>query len=110
MIDWNKPLETKDGRKARYLGQLTHPKWCRAVAIQDANTGEHLASYTESGRYSPDGESQADLINPPPPKRKEVLNGVYVLQRFPSVDAAKYCRGFGGGIVTTFNNHEIEVE
>lgn len=114
MIDWTKPLETKDGRKAEFVRKLnTSSDYKRLVVLTDCHGWESHETYTEEGRLLVDDESALDLINPPPPKRKEVLDGVYVVVGpFANVTYAKRESNAVDlpSVVTTFNNLEIEVE
>ncbi len=69
IVDWTKPIQTVDGRKARLLGELkassVHNE-SRVVAVEEPNGDEHAKSYFEDGQYFSDRKSQHDIINVPP--------------------------------------------
>lgn len=113
MIDWNKPLQTKDGRKAEFVRKINNESpFCYMVIITDKDGIEWIGFYEESGQFRHNPDASLDLINPPPPKRKEVLNSPCIVLPFLTVESAsRELRDIGWkGIVTTFQNHEIEVD
>lgn len=57
MIDWNKPIQTKDGRKARHLGFLNCNGHEHVVAVGGA-AGEYLITVADDIAY-------CDLMNVP---------------------------------------------
>jgi len=58
-IDWTKPLKTRDGRPARYLGSLKGP-YTRVVVVPDCDGGEHVDVYTEDGKFYNGNEDICD--------------------------------------------------
>ena len=74
-LDWNKPLQTKEGEQARLLGIVnsSSPRLTHIVAVKDAVDGtEYVFSYNKSGECFEDGEhtTELDLVNTP---QKHVL-------------------------------------
>ena len=66
MIDFNKPVQTLDGRKARVLcTDLTNPEYPIAVEIIHNNLPASLIAYPEDGKFDGNRTSPADLINVP---------------------------------------------
>ena len=71
MIDWSKPIQTVDGKKARLLGELKKPSVeneSRAVAIEWPIGYESVHAYFENGSYFSYREDPRDIINVPPRK------------------------------------------
>ena len=69
-LDWNKPLQTKEGEQARLLGIVnsSSPRLTHIVAVKDAVDGtEYVFSYNQSGEHFEDGEHATglDLVNAP---------------------------------------------
>lgn len=74
-INWNKPLRTRDGFPARYVGPLKDAAYTRIVAV-DYGCGESPVAVTEDGRryiYSR-AESIHDLENVPEVPKYRPLN------------------------------------
>ena len=68
MIDFSKPIETRDGRKVRILATDVKCKFYPVVAVlMDDDGDESVDSYTADGKYSVEGcgcEGD-DLVNVP---------------------------------------------
>lgn len=70
-VDWTKPIQTVDGRKARLLGELktlSVEAESMVVAVERAGGYESVHAYLENGRYFSYKESPRDIINVPPRK------------------------------------------
>lgn len=67
-VDWTKPIQTRDGRKARLLGMLDNKIYTHAVAITDG-AGEFVTICADNGTYS-DTASRLDIVNIPPKPRQ----------------------------------------
>lgn len=56
MIDWTKPIRTKDGAEARLLGELSNTSYPMVVAVTATNaagdTYEALHRYRRDGRFA----------------------------------------------------------
>lgn len=68
MIDWNKPVRTKDGREVRVLctDRVTDSNYPVLALVKDGCGYEAAHSYTIEGEYHrPDAESINDLENVP---------------------------------------------
>ena len=102
-IDWTKPIQTKDGRKAEFIHKLkTDFDYTRLVILTDDEGRESHETYTENGELVKDRESELDIINVPEPKRTEVLDGVYLVVPFTDakIAAREGGRCFGSSFVT----------
>lgn len=68
-VDWDKPIQTKDGRLARFLGLRNHPTHPRVVAVptyRDGVSFECVDTYTEGGRlYEQNPMHNSNIINVP---------------------------------------------
>lgn len=67
-VDWDKPIQTRDGRQARLLGMRNHPKYPRVVAAPayGGDGFENVDVYTEDGEVYAGGQPHAcDIINAP---------------------------------------------
>lgn len=71
-VDWNKPIQTRSGKKARFIGTREHPTYPRVVAITHytdsycTNAYEHIDTYTEDGiAYKEQMQHPNDIINTP---------------------------------------------
>jgi hypothetical protein len=75
-LDLNKPLQTRDGRKARFLGRINHPSSPLAFAI--TNSGfkqeyigtsgfkqEYIGTRGENGELGFGSENSSNIINVP---------------------------------------------
>jgi hypothetical protein len=49
MIDWTKPIELIDGRKARLLGEIRNRFGCKRVVAIDDCTDEFLGYFNDAG-------------------------------------------------------------
>lgn len=56
------PVMTRDGRKARIIGERKHPEYPLVVAVCDRNGTEEVFLYTNEGRNYMHQESQEDLF------------------------------------------------
>ena len=94
VIDWNKPVQTKDGRKFHHLGRVPNARYPIAGYVEGEVTVEQ---WNEEGRYYMDGmhSSELDLINVPE-KRGFWVNvwkgpdGAEFLSSFFTEKAAEY--------------------
>ena len=68
MIDWNKPVQTRDGRKVRVLC-TDGPKSAPVVGLVD---DEYVDRWTLDGSLSVGRWQQHDLINAPEPEQEIV--------------------------------------
>lgn len=68
MIDWTKPIQTRDGKPARFMGKLeTHAPFRFIVAVQLAPPDERLTFCDAAGdTYF---RSELQIVNRPEPKR-----------------------------------------
>lgn len=66
-VDWTKPIQTRDGRKARVI--CTDAKKSRSVIVlvENSSGGEHVHDYEDNGsHYSVNSEAHVlDVINVP---------------------------------------------
>jgi hypothetical protein len=62
MIDWNKPLVTRNGKEARLIGMTLNPVSTFTHAVEVAGC---IESYKECGQYQMTGINPLDLINAP---------------------------------------------
>ena len=72
MIDWTKPLQTRDGKPARLLGLLKgRPILSHIVAVPDETdeSRECLCIRCNDGSASLGCTSPHDIINVPPPRK-----------------------------------------
>jgi hypothetical protein len=60
-IDWTKPIQARDGRKARYLGRLGGSR--HAVAVASPVNETELALTVSDGGFGFDVDSASDIIN-----------------------------------------------
>ena len=70
-VDWTKPIQTEDGRKARLLGELKTSSVLhesRVVAIECPDGHEWGYTVFEDGRCCRQVESTRNIINVPPRK------------------------------------------
>lgn len=67
MIDFSKPVETKDGRKVRVLtSTMKNPEYPVVVIITDAEGNEYSETYAASGAlYNHRDDAEDDLVNVP---------------------------------------------
>ena len=67
-VDWDKPIQTKDGRPARLLGMRNHPKFPRVIAVPayGGDGFERVDTCTEDGRIcGVIGPHFSDIVNAP---------------------------------------------
>lgn len=71
-VDWDKPIQTRSGKKARFIGMRNHPTYPRVVAVTHytdrhcTNAYEHIDTYTEDGiAYKEQMQHPNDIINVP---------------------------------------------
>ncbi len=68
-IDWTRPLQTRDGKPARFLG-TRKSTWGTHVVCIDAGESEEVWFANTNGDVPHGGScSPADIINVPAPKR-----------------------------------------
>ena len=80
MVDWSKPIQTRDGRKARLLGQIVNQRFgghTRVVCITDTVAGDEWVHYVNA--YSGSVHNEADdrnydIINVPERKKHKCVN------------------------------------
>jgi hypothetical protein len=68
MIDWTKPIQTKNGKAARYLGRLnTKSAYCHVVAVRDSENEDEKQLYnvSDSGKFCGDEKWAWNIINVP---------------------------------------------
>ncbi len=51
MIDWTKPLRTKDGREARVISEIKNYPYLRVVIVNITKDIEQVYAYTEDGMF-----------------------------------------------------------
>jgi hypothetical protein len=81
-VDWSKPLQLKDGRKARFLALIECPDRPRCCVVTDADGDEWVDAWCENGNFtmprsSPLEISRLDIINTPERIKREVWLNVY---------------------------------
>lgn len=79
-IDWNKPLQTRDGRKVRFVKELAGVGIAQpmAVIITEHDGREAIGTRSRNGNYSiADREDARDLINVPERIKREVWANIY---------------------------------
>ncbi len=68
-IDWTKPIQTKNGKPARYKGTRKSPKMIHCVLYEDGDA-EYFIYVNHVGMCYENGyPSRLDIINVPAPKR-----------------------------------------
>lgn len=73
MIDWNKPIKTRDGRPARVVCRDLKGVYPYIVAIlSDNGNGEVPYTTRETGHQYAEGNSSQDVVSTPPPPTKKV--------------------------------------
>lgn len=67
VIDWTKPIQTRDGRPAKFLHRLTGagPRDCIATVVTNPSGVEALFLHSEDGSFIGARQSQSDIINIP---------------------------------------------
>jgi hypothetical protein len=76
-VDWSKPLQLKDGRKARFLALIKCPEQPRCCVVTDADGDEWVEAWCENGNYTVSGTSPLDIINTPERIKRDVWLNVY---------------------------------
>lgn len=62
-VDWTKPIQTRDGRKARLLGIVKGAAWPVAVAVEKPDgSREEEFHYKEDGTFGP-AAYRLDIFN-----------------------------------------------
>lgn len=59
------PIMTKNGRKARIIGERKHPEYPLVVAVRDKDETEEVYLYTTVGRSYIHKKSEEDLLMAP---------------------------------------------
>lgn len=73
-IDWTKPIQTRDGRKARVLATDLRGRRNKPIAVVVTTDGEdQICQFFRNGRYSCGEMWDLDIINAPT-KRKAWVN------------------------------------
>lgn len=76
MLDWNKPLQLRNGLTARLMGRLLGRSRPNVVAYADGDH-EDARQYNDNGEYADDGRPHPyDVINVPPKTMRIDLVGV----------------------------------
>ena len=73
MVDWSKPIQTRDGRKARLLGTAVNERLglhTKVVCIPENNSGEYRTEWVHyvnsyNGRVYESDDRNCDIINVP---------------------------------------------
>jgi hypothetical protein len=95
-IDWSRPLQTRDGRKARLLGVINSKPFSHVVAVECRDV-EETRHHTPSGSYwETIYNSDYDLINAPERIKREYWVNVYpsgALSWFNSKESAAFHSG-----------------
>jgi hypothetical protein len=76
-VDWSKPLQLKDGRKARFLALIKCPEQPRCCVVTDADGDEWVEAWCENGNYTVPGLSPLDIINTPERIERDVWLTLY---------------------------------
>jgi len=93
-LDWTKPIQTRDGRKARVWDEPLSDG--RRVVVVTSNGTEDIAQYLPHGELACGGDMLEclDIINAPEPERwlvfHEAMGGVWITGEIDSeADARK---------------------
>ena len=62
MIDWTKPIQTKDGKKARLLGEINHPRFPMVVAIWWDDEQELVDTYKKDSTVLINTPSEIEMV------------------------------------------------
>jgi hypothetical protein len=76
-VDWSKPIQTRDGRKAEFLRELAGRDDPFAAAVMDKDGREAVLFYFADGRLLSLDESPSDIINTPERIKREVWLTLY---------------------------------
>lgn len=71
IFDPTKPIQTRDGRKARIIA-IKPKETFSIIAVIDA--GENSCAYTSDGQYLTNGKAGLDLVNIPEPAARRTLS------------------------------------
>lgn len=86
MIDWDKPIQTRDGQPARHLGVYSpNEKAYHAIVIGKPGA-EQLCVVRSGGQCSDGTEGPLDIINVPPAK----LTGTFWVNVYECADGMAY--------------------
>ncbi len=90
MIDWTKPIQTKDGRKARLLGTLAG-NGRRIIAISNSDTNEELYEVLFADGSQDGGWGKDNIINVPEKMKVHIYrDGLGMLKICESCGALAY--------------------
>lgn len=72
-VDWTKPIQTRDGRKAEFLRETNHTEYPMLCLVTDSRGIQQPTTYTSSGAYWRDNPcfKEFDIINTPEPSPVE---------------------------------------
>ncbi|MDE2105110.1 MAG: hypothetical protein KGL39_48170 [Patescibacteria group bacterium] len=71
-LDLTKPMQTRDGRKARLLASDLKSQFQLVFVITDKDGNEHVGERYADGRYSSGYDRPHDIINVPEPPKVHV--------------------------------------
>lgn len=78
LFDKTKPVQTKDGRKARIVAELNDTTYPLVVVITHKNGVEQVQQYQQEGFiYGPRSPNNLDLVNIPEKHKIEAWFNVY---------------------------------
>jgi len=63
MVDWTKPIQTKDGRMAHLIREIHNPRYPMVVLIHQPWGEEQVTCYCISGQLMSSKVSNVDIIN-----------------------------------------------
>lgn len=89
-IDWTKPIQTRDGRKAEFVRRVGVEYW---VVIDDESGKECMVHYPEAGTYFNRNRKECDIVNVP---EEEHLCAVFVYPNGHCAFASRSIPGFTG--------------
>lgn len=123
MIDWSKPIQTVDGKKARLIGELKtlHTENDNKVVAVELPTGyECVYTHYENGRFFLHKEDPRDIINVPPRKVTHEVEAWAVVDRdgktlnhydtMESANESWVSKNKGARVVRLTGTVEVEVE
>jgi hypothetical protein len=104
-VDWSKPLQIKDGRKARFLALIECPDRPRCCVVTDADGSEWVEAWCENGNYTVPGLSHLGIINSPERIKREVWVNVYMdhgqtIPRFVTFNSKERADEIGGNFAS----------
>jgi hypothetical protein len=111
-VDWSKPIQRRDGRKAIVLEILPHISFGAWVAEHPSRCdGWNTRKCRLSGRVNPDHEDGADIINVPEPAPEPMELEYEVAVAICKGKFAVACREIGGdGLITFSDGSECHFE